>query len=44
MGEKDIERQAPNVARMKMLGATVIPATSGSKTLKMQQMKRSVIG
>ena len=34
MGEKDIERQAPNVARMRMLGATVIPATSGSKTLK----------
>lgn len=34
MGEKDIERQAPNVARMQMLGATVIPATSGSKTLK----------
>jgi tryptophan synthase beta chain len=34
MGEKDIERQAPNVARMKMLGATVIPAVSGSKTLK----------
>lgn len=34
MGEKDMERQAPNVARMKMLGATVIPATSGSKTLK----------
>jgi tryptophan synthase beta chain len=34
MGEKDIGRQAPNVARMKMLGATVIPATSGSKTLK----------
>jgi tryptophan synthase beta chain len=34
MGEKDILRQAPNVARMKMLGATVIPATSGSKTLK----------
>jgi tryptophan synthase beta subunit len=34
MGEKDIKRQAPNVARMKMLGATVIPATSGSKTLK----------
>ncbi|MCC7378633.1 MAG: tryptophan synthase subunit beta, partial [Chitinophagaceae bacterium] len=34
MGQKDIERQAPNVARMKMLGATVIPATSGSKTLK----------
>ncbi len=34
MGEKDIARQAPNVARMKMLGAEVIPATSGSKTLK----------
>lgn len=34
MGEKDMERQAPNVARMKMLGATIIPATSGSKTLK----------
>ncbi len=34
MGEKDIERQAPNVARMRMLGAKVIPATSGSKTLK----------
>ncbi|MBI2273249.1 MAG: tryptophan synthase subunit beta [Chitinophagaceae bacterium] len=34
MGEKDIERQAPNVARMKMLGAKVIPAASGSKTLK----------
>lgn len=34
MGEKDIERQAPNVARMRMLGAQVIPATSGSKTLK----------
>ncbi|MBN8860632.1 MAG: tryptophan synthase subunit beta [Sphingobacteriales bacterium] len=34
MGEKDIERQAPNVARMKMLGAEVVPATSGSKTLK----------
>lgn len=34
MGAKDIERQAPNVARMKMLGAKVIPAMSGSKTLK----------
>jgi tryptophan synthase beta chain len=34
MGEKDIARQAPNVARMKMLGAKVIPAVSGSKTLK----------
>lgn len=34
MGEIDIERQAPNVARMKMLGAEVVAATSGSKTLK----------
>ncbi|AMC10712.1 tryptophan synthase subunit beta [Lutibacter profundi] len=34
MGEVDIKRQAPNVARMKMLGATVVPAISGSKTLK----------
>ncbi len=34
MGALDIERQAPNVARMKMLGATVIPATSGNQTLK----------
>ncbi|MHA7865575.1 tryptophan synthase subunit beta [Flagellimonas marinaquae] len=34
MGEIDIARQAPNVARMKMLGAEVRPATSGSKTLK----------
>lgn len=34
MGEVDIERQKPNVFRMKMLGAEVRPATSGSKTLK----------
>ncbi|MCT8339747.1 tryptophan synthase subunit beta [Flavobacteriaceae bacterium TK19130] len=34
MGEVDMERQAPNVARMKMLGAEVIPASSGSRTLK----------
>lgn len=34
MGQVDIGRQAPNVARMKMLGAKVVPATSGSKTLK----------
>tara|TARA_R110002012_G_scaffold17930_5_gene66697 strand:+ start:9354 stop:10535 length:1182 start_codon:yes stop_codon:yes gene_type:complete len=34
MGEVDIKRQAPNVARMNMLGAKVVPATSGSKTLK----------
>ncbi|KGE15205.1 tryptophan synthase subunit beta [Sphingobacterium deserti] len=34
MGEVDIKRQAPNVARMKMMGAEVVAATSGSKTLK----------
>lgn len=34
MGAVDMERQKPNVERMKMLGATVVPANSGSKTLK----------
>lgn len=34
MGEVDIERQAPNVKRMQMLGAEVRPAKSGSRTLK----------
>jgi tryptophan synthase beta chain len=34
MGQTDIERQASNVARMKMLGAIVVPVLSGSKTLK----------
>lgn len=34
MGEVDIEKQAPNVARMKLLGARVIPVTKGLKTLK----------
>jgi tryptophan synthase beta chain len=34
MGAIDIERQAPNVARMRMLGAQVVAAQSGSKTLK----------
>ncbi|WP_026955649.1 tryptophan synthase subunit beta [Algoriphagus vanfongensis] len=34
MGEIDIARQHPNVERMKILGAEVVPATSGSKTLK----------
>ncbi len=34
MGEEDIRRQAPNVARMKYLGAKVIPVSSGSATLK----------
>ena len=34
MGEEDTKRQALNVARMKLLGATVVPVTTGSKTLK----------
>lgn len=34
MGAEDIQRQAPNVYRMKLLGATVVPVTSGSRTLK----------
>lgn len=34
MGELDIQRQRPNVERMRILGARVVPATSGSKTLK----------
>ncbi len=34
MGAEDIERQAPNVARMRMLGACVVPVTAGSATLK----------
>ena len=34
MGAEDIERQAPNVVRMRMLGADVVPVTSGSRTLK----------
>lgn len=34
MGEEDTKRQAPNVFRMKLLGANVIPVTAGSKTLK----------
>ncbi len=34
MGEVDIEKEKPNVSRMKMLGANVIPVTEGTKTLK----------
>ncbi|HHL39155.1 MAG TPA: tryptophan synthase subunit beta [Deltaproteobacteria bacterium] len=34
MGEEDMERQAPNVFRMRLLGAEVVPVTSGSRTLK----------
>ena len=34
MGADDVERQSPNVYRMKLLGATVVPVTSGTRTLK----------
>jgi tryptophan synthase beta chain len=34
MGDEDVRRQAPNVDRMRLLGATVVPVTSGSRTLK----------
>ena len=34
MGEVDMERQAPNVGRMRLMGATVIPVTSGDRTLR----------
>ena len=34
MGAEDVQRQSPNVFRMKLLGATVVPVQSGSKTLK----------
>src|SRR5204863_688959 len=34
MGTEDVKRQAQNVFRMKLLGATVVPVSSGSKTLK----------
>ncbi len=34
MGEKDMERQAPNVKRMELCGATVVPVAAGSRTLK----------
>ena len=45
MGAIDIKRQAPNVARMKMLGASVVAAESGSKTLsRMLQMRLLEIG
>jgi tryptophan synthase beta chain len=34
MGEEDMARQAPNVYRMQLLGATIVPVTTGSRTLK----------
>ena len=46
MGETDIARQAPNVFRMKLLGAEVVPVTSGSRTLKdaMNETLRDWVG
>ena len=44
MGEVDIERQAPDVKRMQLLGNKVRPATSGSKTSKMPPMKPCATG
>ena len=46
MGETDIQRQAPNVFRMKLLGADVVPVTSGSATLKdaMNEALRDWVG
>ena len=41
MGEEDVRRQALNVFRMKMLGARVVPVTSGSRTLKVRNPMRS---
>jgi len=35
MGATDVERQKPNVFRMKLLGADIVPVTSGTGTLKM---------
>ena len=34
MGEIDMQRQAPNVGRMRLMGATVVPVTSGDRTLR----------
>jgi len=39
MGEEDMRRQALNVYRMKLLGATVIPVTSGTRTLKVRRVR-----
>jgi len=44
MGKLDVDRQAPNVLRMKMLGADVIPVYSGNMTLKMPPMKLYATG
>ncbi len=44
MGAKDVERQSPNVFRMRLMGAEVIPVHSGSATLKMPVMRRYATG
>jgi tryptophan synthase beta chain len=44
MGAEDIERQAMNVYRMKLLGAEVVPVTSGSRTLKDALTRRCATG
>ena len=46
MGEEDTKRQSLNVARMKLLGATVVPVTSGSRTLKdaINEAMRELLG
>lgn len=44
MGSEDVRRQAANVYRMKLLGATVVPVESGSKTLKDSSTKRCATG
>src|SRR5690606_13922269 len=46
MGETDVARQQPNVFRMKLLGAEVVPVTSGAKTLKdaMDEALRGWVG
>ena len=40
MGAEDVRRQSLNVYRMKLMGANVIPVSSGSRTLKVLSMKR----
>lgn len=44
MGAEDMKRQSLNVMRMEMLGAKVVPVTSGSNTLRMLRMRQFVPG
>jgi len=44
MGAVDVERQAPNVGRMQLMGATVVPVTGGDKTLRAASMRRCATG